>query len=209
MKRIGWIASCLGVFLSLVSGSFGSSESRVQMEPAYVEQTNGLFAVCAFDRTKRVLLKYKGVVISKAQLPLVRMTHPNFVFALGTRPNMVSNVPPVWQSRQEDLYHYGEIPYSIEEIDPSFELCKTETSEVVVGIRLQSRFYAVENLGKLEHVQGVKLPFYEAKGRLHVLSIQMPKHRENEVKDIIRTLKAGVAGQISTNDNLSGGQGGR
>ena len=189
MKHSVWFALWLSMVPYMTAGA-SESEVSVQQDTAYLEQTNGMFAVCVFDRSKATLFRYKGIFVSKEQLPSVSIMRGNLIFASGDRPKGVTNSPAMWKPRSEDLYNYGKIPYPIEEVDPAFELCKTDRSEAVVGFRIRGRFFAVKSIGKMggEGDQDRKIPILNAKGRLQVLSVRLPQHRENEVKDFIRKL---------------------
>lgn len=189
MKHPVWLAMGFTMLSCLITSS-SASEAPVPLEPAYLEQTNGMFAVCAFDRAKRKLFQFKGVFISKSQLPAVSVMRPNLIFASGSGPQAVSNAPAEWKPRPEDLYHYGGIPYPVEEMDPPLELCRTEQSDVAVGFRLRGRFFAVKNLGKMEGYQSNEVAVHESKGRLQMLWVEPPKQRENDIKDFVRKVES-------------------
>lgn len=189
MKHPVWLAMGFTMLSCLITWS-SVSEAPGPLEPAYLEQTNGMFAVCAFDRAKGKLIQYKGVFISKSQLPPVSVMEPNLIFALGSEPQPLSDAPAAWNPQPEDLYHYGRIPYPVEKIDPSLELCRTEQAEIAVGFRLRGRFFAVKNLGKMEGYQSNEVAVHESKGRLQILWVEPPKHRESDIRDFVRKVES-------------------
>lgn len=161
------------------------------LEPAYLEQTNGLFAVCAFDRATGKLLRYKGVYISREQLPAVSAMRPNLIFAAqDTRPAN-TNRADSWKPQREELYNYGPVPYPIEDIDPPVELCKTESSELALGVRLRDRFYAFSVFKSPVDIQKVNRPILDAKSRLLVLPVPQPDHRGDEIGTVLDSLRFG------------------
>lgn len=159
------------------------------LEPAYIEQTNGLFAVCAFDRATGKLLRYKGVVVSREQLPVVSAMRPNLIFAAQESRPAKANQVDSWKPRQEELFNYGPVPYPIIEIDPPIQLFITESSELAIGIRLRDRFYAFSVIRPPVDIQKANLPILDAKLRLLVLPVPQPDHRCREIGDILASLK--------------------
>jgi hypothetical protein len=177
---------CVVYALSVASRA---AEPALVLEPAYVEQTNGLFAVCAYDRTTGIMFRYKGVFISKEQLPAASIMRPNLIFASQTTRESATNAVDSWNPRQEDLYNYNTMPYPIEDIDPAIELCKTAASNVVLGVRLRERFYAFETLESPVNLKKVNLPIHDAKSHYVVVPVHCPDHRGNEIKAVLDILK--------------------
>ncbi len=104
--------------LKLLGGATLGSAHDVPLVPAYIEQKNGTFAICAFDGAKDTIFKYRGLFISKQELPEVSIIRPQLIFARDKNERKDAGWAEQWSPRQEDLYLYGEIPYSVQVVDP-------------------------------------------------------------------------------------------
>ncbi len=175
---------------SCVSAALGAdAERNLALQPAYIETTNGLFTVCAFDRRDGVLLRYKGVCISRTNLPPVSITRPALIYAMGDRPSRDAQAATSWNPRSEDMYNYSEIPYPVKDIDPPLELCRAGERAVFIGFHIRSRFYAITNAGEVAKTQLPGVAVDESVGdRLCVVTATQPEHREKEVSTLIQSL---------------------
>ncbi len=175
---------------SCVSAAPGGGVARESLlGPAYIEATNGLFSVCAYDRSDSVLLRYKGLYISRTNLPplsIIRQTA--LIYAMGERPQMADP----WRPKQEDMYIYGKISYPVKDIDPRLGLYKTRERDTFIGVLVRSRFHAITNVGEVARTDLPGVSVYESSGRdLHVVPTTLPKHREEEINALIRSLRTG------------------
>jgi hypothetical protein len=181
------------VAFSCVSAAQGAdAERKLALQPAYIETTNGLFSVCAFDRRDGVLLRYKGVFISRTNLPPVSiMRRSALIYAMGERPPRDAQVADPWRPKPEDMYIYGGIPYPVKDIDPPLALCRTGEGDVFLGVRIRSRFYAITNAGEVARTQLPGVAVHDSAGnRLSVITATQPKHREKEISTLIQSLRS-------------------
>ena len=174
--------------ISCVSAAPGeAAERKPILEPAYIEATNGFFSVCAFDRADRILLRYKGLYISRTNLPPVSIMRRAMIYAMGERPQMADP----WRPKPEDMYIYGEIPYPVEDIDPKLELYRIRGGDTFIGFLVRTRFHAITNAVEEVKTQLSGVPVYESLGwQLQVIPTTLPKHREEEINALIRSLSA-------------------
>jgi hypothetical protein len=182
-----------GIVASLcVSGALGAdAERKPALQPAYIEMTNGLFSVCAFDRHDGVLIRYKGLSISRTNLPPASITRPVLIYALGNPPLRDGKAVGSWNPKSEDIYNYGDIPYPVRDIDPPLELCRTGRGDLLIGVRIRSRFYAITNAGEVAKTQLLGVAVHESSGnRLCVVTATQPMHREKEVSTLIQSLRS-------------------
>ena len=168
-------------------------ERESLLGPAYIEATNGLFSVCAYDRSDSVLLRYKGLYISRTNLPPVSIIRrPALIYAMGERPPIDAQATDPWRPTLESMCIYGEIPYPVKDIDPKLGLCKTWEGGTFIGVRVRSRFHAITNVGEVARTDLPGVSVYESSGRdLHVVPATLPKHREEEINALIRSLRTG------------------
>lgn len=180
------------VAFSCVSAALGAdAEREIVLQPAYIETTNGLFSVCAFDRRDGVLFRYRGVNITRTNLPPVSITRPVLVYALGERPSRDAQTATLWNLRSEDIYNYGEIPYPVKDMDPPLALCRTWEGDVFLGVRIRARFYAITNAGEVARTQLPGVAVHDSSGnRLSVITATQPKHREKEISTLIQSLRS-------------------
>lgn len=181
------------VAFSCVSAALGEdAERKSVLQPAYIEATNGLFSVCAFDRGDSVLLRYKGLYISRTNLPPVSiMRRAALIYAMGERPPRDAQAADPWRPKPEDMYIYGGIPYPVKDIDPSLEMYRTGEGDVFLGVRIRSRFYAITNAGEVARTQLPGVAVHDSAGnRLSVITATQPKHREKEISTLIQSLRS-------------------
>ena len=180
------------VAFSCVSAALGAdAEGELVLQPAYIETTNGLFSVCAFDRRDGVLFRYRGVNITSTNLPPVSITQPVLVYAMGERPPRDAQAAYPWRPKPEDMYVYGEIPYPVKDMDPPLALCRTGEGDVFLGVRIRSRFYAITNVGEVARTQLPGVAVHDSAGnRLSVITATQPKHREKEINTLIQSLRS-------------------
>ena len=152
------------------------------MTAAYIEQTNGTYAVCAYDMATATLFQFNGVFIAEEQLPHISPIGSSMCFALGDQPPYVINESDLWKPREENARIYGPIPYPIEEVEPPLIFRTTDKFDVVLGINLRGIFVGFENLGKIQQNIGVSFPPINAEG---VVFVSTPEHRESEVLNLI------------------------
>lgn len=176
----------LGLWLALVLPiKVSGFEMNAMMEGSYIEQTNGTYAVCAYDLSQLKLFQFKGVVLTKEQLPHVGPMGPGMIFALGDMPEPVVDESNPWKPRTENTYSYGPIPYPIVEVDPPLVFCTTDLGDIVLGIKVRGIFIAFDNLGKKEQNRGDAFPRINAES---VVYVSPPKHRRAEISDLIATI---------------------
>ena len=157
--------------------------SHTNLQPAYVEQTNGLFAICAFDPDSATLLRFIGVEVSRDHLPKMGPVHGTLVFALGQRPPRDPKDPAGWKPRPQDLYHYGDIPYPITDVDPPIEYGIDREGNLLMGVRLRGVHYAIHRVKNPSLKKDVPKRYWSK-----VIHIEPPAHRSKELEELQRTL---------------------
>ncbi len=169
-----------------------------QARLVFIEETNGLFSVGQFNSDRLVIQRWRGVSLGKEQLPPTSpFSMAMIVFARGARPAFATNANAgdYWNPSNEQLYHYGDIPYAVEDIDPVVTSYRDTNGHVHVGFRLRGRFYAVTNLGYSAFSEGAaKRSAISGSHLLNpplvVVPVVAPHHRRSEIRaacDAIRT----------------------
>lgn len=197
------LSAAFALFLTVIVGFSpvmardSNSDQQGTLKAAFIEVTNGVFAVCQFDQKRGVLQRWNGVFVSKDQLPDVsRLRGGTIVFALGDRPTIPSDTknPAAWNPSIEYFYEYGEIPYPIEVVDPDLVCYRDSHSELHVGFYFRNRFYSVTNLGtnaltESIQIKDIKKVFHQLPPWPEVVEIDSPPHREGEVQSILPQLR--------------------
>jgi hypothetical protein len=146
-----------------------------RLEPQYVAQTNGMFAICALDPVRGVLLRVKGLEISRSQLP---QWGRDCVYELGERPSVDSKS---WKVPKEYHHFYGKLPYPVKDIDPVLSSYWDRGGSLLIGVRLRGRFYAMENLGQIQR-NPTATRETELQPPLDIVEVKPPRHRTDDVR---------------------------
>jgi hypothetical protein len=160
------------------SSSSGTNDFS-KLEPQYIAQTNSLLAVCALDRERGVLLRFRGIEIGRADLPVTG--HP-CVYEIGERPMADPNswkMPPAYH------HFYGRIPYRIDDVDPPFSSYRNKKGDLLLGVRLGWRFYAMKNLGQTATNAAIVDP-RNIQAPLKVFEVNLPPHRTHDLDEASR-----------------------
>ena len=187
MRTTACLLAWLTLFSCVSAALGGDAKLKPILAPAYIEATNGLFSVCAYDHGDRVLLRYKGLYISRTNLPPVSIIRSAMIYAMGERPQIADP----WHPKPEDIYIYGEIPYPVKDIAPRLELYRTREGDTFIGVLVRTRFHAVTNAGEAARTELHGVSVYESSGwQLHVIPATLPRHREKEIMTLIQSLRA-------------------
>lgn len=174
------VAICLLLLNSRgVQASTYASNDLSRLEPQYMVQTNGMLSVCALDHSRGVLLRLKGLEISRSQLSRYNRS---CVYEIGERPSASANS---WKMPKDYHHFYGKIPYPVEDVDPSLSSHWNKKRELLIGVQLRNRFYAIKNLGEVQKNAAAR-KVIEIQPPLDVVNVKLPQHRTNDV-DIVST----------------------
>jgi len=185
------IIYCIAVvtMLEFSGGSALGSEQDLPLVPAYIEQRDGNFAVCALDGPNDTLFKYRGLFIPKNDLPKISIMRSQLIFAQKNDEREVVDPSEEWRPRQRDMYFYGKIPYNIVTIDPPIDFCVTEKSELLLGVRLRERFYAFANVGEITKESDYKFRVLDCTQSIHIIHVAPPEHRKGEIGEYIKSIR--------------------
>ncbi len=189
------------LFCSDAFVTFGRSEVP-HPRLVFVENSTGLFSVGQFESDRQIIQLWRGVCVRKEQLLAPSRYSLNvLVFARGERPAFPTNTSEdaYWKPSDEQLYHYGDIPYAIEEIDPALSSYQDTNGEVLVGFQLRGRFYAVTNLGSSVVSEGSSMRNINTDSRQiqptpQVVMISEPSNRREDIQAAADALRKAVPG---------------
>lgn len=183
-QKIISAALCLLLIgLSVVQASTCESNDVSHLKSQYIAQTNGMLAVCAIDYDKGLLLRLRGVEIRRDQLP--KGGH-SCVYEIGERPSVNPNS---WKMPKNFHHFYGKIPYPVRDVDPVLSSHWNREGELLIGVRIRNQFYAMESLGKIRK-NTATMKAIEIEPPLHVVNVQIPRHRTNDLDGIAAKVRA-------------------
>jgi|GEM_PF-2190315 len=181
--------------VAILAGTKDGFAGDVRLEPVYIEQTTGLFSVCALDTSRSVILKYTGFEITSNDVPTPSPYHTVLVYRLGERP---SDTDP-WKPSPPTFYAYGPPKYPIEEVDPPFETCLDPHGVLFVGFHLRGRFYAVTNAANPRLNAAMPTQYWS-----RVIMVSPPPHRKEELSRKLRSVLVqdqGTAAEPGSSDS--------
>lgn len=200
------------LYLLLISVALGSSGdvtncsgvSLASMEVAYVATSNGMFSVCSLNTQEGVLLRWKGVRVSREQLPHAGALRDYLIYEAGSRPTLSSdpNDPAAWDPPRRWWHKYGKIPYPIRDIDPPLSTTWQKDGRIALGFQGHRRFFAVKVVNAYREATGRK-PTDREKHIHEIVPISIPSHRREELEKVglesspqsLKYTKPGITGE--------------